>query len=398
MENGDSMGFFGTALEHLDKLNTADGFILFLIVVMAMLAIYLFFLHFTKKDKYLYGATLILLLLVTFGPLYFHETEKIPYNSSKDISNITKDLKCTYGGKECSFDTKNNNIECGYWKGGKESSLMFKYKKLQTRIAILPNGDPIDLDALFIVIGNPKFSTKGEEFSANFGLKSPLTNHMLSLKENKEINVSVCEKPCTAKRNTDSTYTIKEKRSEIETVFSENCKNKIFMQQNINGCSSHNEFDISVPLNNKSVYMKDNRYVFTGVIKQSSLPLYTDKKEFDTNMEIKFIDPSACFVLGIGESILKIENGIVSLDGKKVAIPNLNKDEPALLRVQKNINTISIMVKQEDLFGDPIIVECSPKSKNKVTFGYMLKSKKTKKKDVLSVYIEERHPEAKVEL
>lgn len=133
--------------------------------------------------------------------------------------------------------------------------------------------------------------------------------------------------------------------------------------------------------------MKDNHHIFIGDVKQSSLPLYTNKQFFDTTMKIDFLEPTACFVLGLGENTLKIENGIVSLNGKKSAIPQLDVREPTYLQIQKNYNSANILISQESALSDAIQVDYQPNGKKKITFGYTLASKL--KKDVLSVYIGE---------
>lgn len=377
----------GPVFEHFDKVSTTWNFLLFIVVLSISIGISLLVRHFTNKDKHLIGAGIFIGLAVFAGLLYFHQIKEIPYTSSKDVTDLGDDLKCYYDGKECNFNTDTHNIECGYWKGSESNSLTCKYKTFQKTFSI-PDKDPsISIDDMFLVVDDMKVSFKNDQLIAKFGFKNPITNLMMPLDGRKEINVSICEKPCRAKINVDSTYTVRSKRSEIETVFKKNCEDKVSIRQCLSGCETLKEFDISIPFNNKHVYMKENHHIFIGDVKQSSLPLYTNKQFFDATMKINFLEPTACFVLGLGENTLKIENGIVSLNGKKSAIPQLDVREPTYLQIQKNYNNVNILISQESALSDVIQVDYQPYSKKKITFGYTLESKL--KKDVLSVYIGE---------
>ncbi|MDD4969903.1 MAG: hypothetical protein PHT07_10795 [Paludibacter sp.] len=343
--------------------------------------------HFIKKDKYLVGAGFFFMPAALAGYLYFHQTKEISYTSSKDITSLGDDFKCYYGGKECDFNTDTHNIECGYWRGNESQTLTCKYKDLQKNFLIPEKNSSVSLDDMFLVVDDMKVSFKNDQLIANFSFKNPITNNMVPLDGHKEINVSICEKLCKAKINVDSTYTVRSKRSEIETVFKKNCEDKISVRQNLSGCDALKEFDISVPFDNKNVYMKDNHHIFTGNVRQNSLPLYTNKQFFDTTMKVDFLEPTVCFVLGLGDSTLKIENGIVSLNGTTSPIPKLDVREPAYLRIQKNYNNVNILISQESSLSETIQADCQSGNKKKITFGYTLKSKL--KKDVLSVYIGE---------
>lgn len=377
----------GKLFDNYDKLGTFGSFLLFFLILLLFIVIFLSVWHFIKKEKYLVGAGILLVPAVFAGYLYFHQIKEIPYTSSRDITSIGDDLKCYYGGKECKFNIDTHNIECSYLKGDENKSLICKYKNLQKNFPISEKNPSISLDDMFLVVDDMKVSFKNDQLVAKFGFKNPITNHMVPLEGHKEINVSICEKPCKAKVNADSTYTVRSKRSEIETVFKKNCEDKISVRQNISGCESLKEFDISVPFDNKYVYMKDNHHIFFGNIKQTSLPLYTNKQFFDTTMKVDFLKPTVCFVLGLGENTLKIENGIVSLNGVKSAIPELDIHESTYLQIQKNYSSINVLISQESGLADIIKVDYRSDSKKKISFGYTQKAKC--KKDVLSVYIGE---------
>lgn len=381
------LDFLEKIFDNFDKLGTIGNFLLFTLILLLIIVVGLLVWHFVKKDKNLVGAGIFLIPTVLAGYLYYHQIKEIPYTSSRDVASLGDDLKCFYGGKECQFNTDTHNIECSYLKGDENKTLICKYKNLQKNFPISEKNPSISLDDIFLVIDDMKVSFKNDQLVAKFGFKNPITDHMVPLDGHKEVNVSICEKPCKAKLNVDSTYTVHSKRSEIETVFKKNCEDKISVRQNISGCLSVNEFDISVPFDNKHVYMKDNHHIFIGDVKQTSLPLYTSKQFFDTTMKVDFLKPTVCFVLGLGDSVLKIENGIVSLNGKKSDIPLLNIDEPTYLQIQKGYSSINILISQESGMAETIKVDYRFDSKKKITFGYTQESKC--KKDVLSVYIGE---------
>ena len=369
-------------LEYIEKLNNLQIFNIFVWFVFNFALFVYMFRHKT------YIRSLFLFILSTIALIYFnfYNNKNIPYTANIPIEK-QKNIKCYHDGEPCELNTDKHYIRYSYFGKDSNKPLICSYNDItKTFFPPADHDKTLSIDTMFCTINNLKISQNNKDFNASFNLENPITNKMITSNQ-KELNISICEKPCRAHLNLDSTYITHQKWPEVEKIIRSNCDKNISIKQSINGDDIEKEFDISLPPSDvKNVHMQENRYIFTGETKQSQFPIVANKKNFEAVIDIQFLQKSACFVLGIDDNnTLKIENGVVSLNQIKVpdSITLEPTDNVVHLIIQPKGNGIHIQVQgQDDIVAQTQIHTIM---KNKFFIGSMIKFKS--KKDLLSVAV-----------
>lgn len=378
------MDFFGPLTNSLDSGHKFLGVILAIFVVSTITYFIKFLSSFIKNEpllKRLIVTVVLSLISIILFRVVFYNTTKIPLNSS--IHEISNKLECTHGKNNCVIN--NGYLEYSGYDDDNETPYECNYDhRVHVSFHYPKDNSSFSIDNIIYDIDDLKLSLDKNKFSATFKLKNPATNQMVSLKEDK-FNVNICGESCLAIRLGDSTYKTSKKWSEFKTIAQQNCATSVCVKQDNGGCHSDRIFNIPIPYNQKNIALKDNTYVFLGDEKQNSMALEVDKKNFDISMDVKIINPSTCFVLEIGNNIVKIENNIVSLNKEFIGDEFLDASKPIHLQIQKPSDKVLVHFEQLGGIKGVFPLNDMKDFKNTIKFGYSRMSRA--KGEVLSVNI-----------